>query len=308
MDNRDLFIAIGELDDLTLERSEAFPESGRKRNTFRWLTAAVACLLIAAVAAGPLLKGITWKADPGLDTSIDDVLLGWIPIIEYGEKQYEVFSDKSIMARFGLPEELTAADAGAHIAHLNASGEADRRGYSFSEVPAEAELLEYKGAPGQAVYVLRDGEKYFAAVFNSFCTENADEARDISELYEVYGIDGPEDIASLAQTDWQIKKVTHKEITDRKKIEDFYTLSLGLEGYGNQTFQQKQFGSVPEEQAEKAYNAFADDLHVLRVETVSGLRFYLDIHPSSGWINGRGAMTYYFMDSAMDGWVKSVIK
>lgn len=38
----------------------------------------------------------------------------------------------------------------------------------------------------------------------------------------------------------------------------------------NDAFQDRVFGDIPEENAQEAYNAFADDLKVLRIETEEG--------------------------------------
>ncbi len=42
---------------------------------------------------------------------------------------------------------------------------------------------------------------------------------------------------------------------------------------------------------------------MIRIETKDGLRFYIEVHPSFGWIYGNGTLSYYQIDAQMASWI-----
>ncbi|MBR7091379.1 MAG: preprotein translocase subunit YajC, partial [Clostridia bacterium] len=60
-------------------------------------------------------------------------------------------------------------------------------------------------------------------------------------------------------------EIADAEITDADAITEFYMLTTDIVNFismGNDGFQERVFGDVPEKNAQEAYNAFADDLQM----------------------------------------------
>jgi hypothetical protein len=76
-----------------------------------------------------------------------------------------------------------------------------------------------------------------------------------------------------------------------------------LNCYGNDDFQAIVFDNITEEQQPEAHRKFADNLRVIRIETNKGLRFYIELYPTYGWIYGNGTLSYYQIDEQMSEWL-----
>jgi hypothetical protein len=64
------------------------------------------------------------------------------------------------------------------------------------------------------------------------------------------------------------------------------------------------FGGYPDEETQiQAHTAFADDRRNLRIETTTGLCFFISFHPNFDWINGGGTMSYFKIDEQMHAWI-----
>ena len=60
-----------------------------------------------------------------------------------------------------------------------------------------------------------------------------------------------------------------------------------------------------EEEQQEAHNAFADDLHVIRIETKDGFHFYLEYYPGYGFLESGHAMAYHQVTPELEQWFKA---
>ena len=74
---------------------------------------------------------------------------------------------------------------------------------------------------------------------------------------------------------------------------------------GNDEFQSIVFDGIPEEKQPEAHNAFADDLHIIRVETKDGFRFYLQYYPNYGFLECTHAMAYHTVTPELKLWFEA---
>jgi hypothetical protein len=134
---------------------------------------------------------------------------------------------------------------------------------------------------------------------------------DLADVYRFYNIEDAGDIASIAQVDSEHKKITGAEITDANAIAEFYALTTDIVNFvsmDDDAFQDRVFGDVPEENAQEAYNAFADDSQVLRIETTDGLCFFLNIYPNYGYLYSSGAMAYHLITTELNEWLNEYLR
>ena len=286
-----LFLSLQEVDDELLHRSEA---DGKKKNRSVWLRtgAWAACLCLAAALAFPTVRDFLFRkggepTDP-------------IAALEYGGKFYEAVDDPATLEKYGLPRALTSDMAGKQLIYL----EGDRdHGYRYTAHQTNKALYLYAPSPGEAVYLLRDGETYMAAIFCNFYPFDSNTSCELTELYRIYAIENAADIVSITEVDWHREQVIGTPLTDAAEIAAFYSMTVALWSYGNDDFQKEMFSGFSTEQEQlAAHTAFADDARVLRVETAEGLCFYLSFFPTYCWINSSGAMAYYKMDDLMSLW------
>jgi len=299
MSKEELYSAIGTVDEDLLRRSE---QPAKKAAIPGWakLTAA-ACILLSVIFI-PLYVLLTPKGSifPGQDHH--DYPLNAVASLEYNGCYYEATDIDWVLEKYGLPPKITADMAGKHLGYLESDGGA---GYSSTTMTTDIELYQYAPFPCRGVYVLRDGDKYMAALFCNFIMPDSNANCEITELYRIYGIESAEDIASITEMDWNNRKEIGKPVTDRAELNSFYDMTVSLVSYGNDDFQSMQFGSYnSEEEQINAHITFADDLRSLRIETGAGLRFFIDIHPNHDWIYGRGSMSYYRIDDQMHDWLE----
>ena len=122
-------------------------------------------------------------------------------------------------------------------------------------------------------------------------------------MYQFYGIVSADNIVSITEVDWNREKAIGNAITEKSEIAAFYDYSNSLTSFGNDEFQNIVFDSIPEDQQVKAHTDFANDLRMIRIETKNGLRFYIEVFPSYGWIYGNGTLSYYRTDEQMSDWI-----
>ena len=147
------------------------------------------------------------------------------------------------------------------------------------------------------MYVLRDGDTWYAALFCNFYQFDSNTNCSLTELYRVYGIESVDDIASITEMKWNNEQAVGSPVRNRQEIAEFYHMTIALASYGNDDFQ-----GIPEENQQEAHTAFADDRRNLRIETASGLRFFIAFYPNYDWIEGGGTMSYFKIDSQMRDW------
>lgn len=289
MNSHDILDAMNSLDDELLRRAE--PVSTRKkRSPLVRYGALAACLCLVVSLAYPLLshKG-------GHDSVVGD-----ISPLEFNGKYYEWTADAEVLERYGLPTELTSELAGERVTYLKANGP----DYEESVGETDAALYQYAPAPCSGVYLLCDGEDWYAAIFCNFLQPDSNSSSPLTELYRVYGIERAEDLASVTEMDKSGvgARPIGAAVTDRAALAEFYALTTALESYGNDDFQSLTFTGDTEEELQALHHSFADDRWTLRVETTEGLRFFLAYYPSYDWLEGIGALSYYRIDEPTRAW------
>ena len=222
---------------------------------------------------------------------------------------YECFDTPQSLKRLGLQSEITAETAGEHVANIEFGGIVD---YQETVSQTDKELFQYAPAPSRAVYVLRDGDNYMAAVFvRTYFPDDRNAYSDLAEVYRIYGIEEASDIASIAQVDWNRGKVIGAEITDADAISEFYALTTDIVNFvsmDNDAFQERVFGNVPEENAPEAHSAFADDQQTIRIETTDGHRFFVSIYLNYGYLYSSGGMAYHQITPELNAWFNEHLK
>ena len=288
MNSTSLFLAVGGVEEDLLQRSET---AARHPYLRRW-AALAACVCLIVTLAFPTVRDILQRkyGDPSDP----------IAMLEFGGKFYEAVDDPAVLETYGLPREITADMAGAQLIYL----EGDRdRGYRYTAHQTDKSLYLYAPAPGEAVFVLQDGESWLAAIFCYLYPFDSNTSSELTELYRIYHIGSGEDIVSVTEMDWHREKIIGTPLTDRQEIGEFYTMTAALPCYGNDDFQKLMFGGCSSEEEQQALHiAFAEDSRVLRVETAEGLRFYLNFYPTYRWISSGGTLSYYSADDAILHW------
>lgn len=126
---------------------------------------------------------------------------------------------------------------------------------------------------------------------------------ELAELYRVYAIGSAEGISSIAEVDWAREQIIGTPVTDTEALAAFYALTTALPSVGNDDFQSLTFAGLPDEAAQGAHTAFADDPRTLRIETADGLYFYISFYPNYGWLYSSGTMRYYRMEPQPEQWL-----
>lgn len=298
MNRKDLYNAVNEVDDDILERSESASRGKKKPIWLKW-GAIAACLCLVVSIAIPLLNP---KSGPDTQNPVDD-FPGVAALLYFNGALYECCDIPQALERMGLPTDITPEVAGDHVANIELGGIFD---YQETASQTDKELFQYAPSPSRAVYILRDGDNYMAVVFSrTYFPDDPNAYTDLAEVYRFYNIEDAGDIASIAQVDWNRGKVTGAEITDADTIAEFYALTTDIVNFvsmDNDAFQERVFGDVPEEDAQEAHNAFANDLQVLRIETTEGLRFFVNIYPNYGYLESGQAMAYHLITPELNDW------
>lgn len=291
MTNENILDAIGGINEKAVQDAKAYKRPKSKR-WFRW-GAMAACLCLVVGIAIPILhhKGGIDHQDPLQDTAV----------FELNGKFYEAVETPEVLEKYGLPSKITGDVAGAHVAYLKSDGD---DGYECTPIETDIELYQYNPAASDGVYVLRDGEAWYAALFCNFYQFDSNTNCSLAELYRVYGIESADDIKSITEMDNNNDNEIGTSVVERQEITEFYNMTIALGSYGNDDFQAEVFDGIPEEKQQEAHSAFADDQRNLRVETKDGLRFFIAFYPSYDWIYGGGTMSYFKIDNQMRNWIE----
>ena len=300
MKANDLLDMIGNTDDSIIEEAKRRKKTEIPKWT-KW-AAVAACLCLAVGFAVPRLADMLHNKGGSPSQTYDgpDSLVQEIAALEFNGACYEATDIPEALERYGLPTVITEDMAGKHLSYLEPDGGA---GYKESAIETDIELFEYAPASCRGVYVVRDGSKYLAAIFCNVFSLDGNANTEIATLYRFYAIAGADDIVSITEVDRDREKAIGNAITGRSEIAAFYDLSSSLTSYGNDDFQKIVFDPVPEDQQVKAHTDFANDLRMIRIETKDGLRFYIEVFPSYGWIYGNGTLSYYRVDARMADWI-----
>ncbi len=302
MKDHDLLEAVGGINEKFINNASTIKAKKSKKEYFKWI-AAVACLCVVVISIPFINRVFQEKGnhDPAVNEG-NDSLVEDMRNLEFNGAYYEATDIPEVLERFGLPSAISESMCGKHIAYLASDGGV---GYKEAVEETDIELLEYLPAPCRGVYIIKDGEKYYAALFCNIIQLDENQAAEMDTLYQFYNVHNAEDIANIAEVDWNRNSITGSTITERTEIENFYDLSKMLEGFGNADFQGMVFDGIPEEEQQKLHQAFADDLRMIRIETKEGLRFYIEIYPSYNWIYGNGTMSYYQISEQMAEWINN---
>ena len=294
MTNENILDAIGGINEKAVQDAKAYKRPKSKR-WFRW-GAMAACLCLVIGIAIPILhhkgKGGIDHQDPLQDTAA----------FELNGKFYEVVETPEVLEKYGLPSKITEDVAGDHVAYLKSDG--DDSSYECTPIETDMELYQYNPAASDGVYVLRDCEAWYAALFCNFYQFDSNTNCSLTELYRVYGIESADDIKSITEMDNNNENETGTPVVERQEITEFYNMTIALGSYGNDDFQAEVFGNIPEEKLQEAHSAFAENQRNLRVETKDGLRFFIAFYPSYNWIYGGGTMSYFKIDNQMRNWIE----
>ena len=279
-------------DDIIEETNKVRANAKPTRKWVKW-GAVAACLCLAVIIAIPVLhhKGGPDTQDPAQN----------IAALEYNGKFYEAVKLPEVLEKYGLPPKITADMAGEHISYLKSDGGI---GYKSTVSQTDIELYQYAPSVCDGVYVLRDGDTWYAALFCNFYQFDSNTNCSFTELYRVYGIESADDIASITEMKWNNEQEVGSPVRNRQEIDEFYHMTIALASYGNDDFQTEVFDGIPEENQQEAHTAFADDRRNLRIETASGLRFFISFYPNYDWIEGGGTMSYFKIDNQMHGWIE----
>ena len=296
MSSMDMLDLIGGIDSSYIAEADTARKRGKLISLRKWLPALAACtaLILIIPAVWNIFRGKAGPDEPpeGLDES---------RLLDFNGCYYEVTDKPEVLAIYGLPEKITEDVAGEHISYLEPIGTVE---YQQSAVQTDVEMFQYTGSPCRGAYIIKDQDHYYAAIFCNFTLmDNA--SVELGELYRVYDVQSADDIVSVTEVNWNRNKTVGKTITDRTAIADFYDITCSLVPNSNSEFQSKMFDMIPEEEQQEKHNSFANDLHVIRVETASGLRFYLEIFPSYEWMYGTGTLSYFQMSPELMNWVNS---
>ena len=242
MKNYELLEAVGGIDPQYINTADQ--PAGRKRNgrIIRWIAVA-ACMCLAVGIVIPQLTNI-FQNKGGSDHQIyegSDYLVQDISILEFNGACYEAIDIPEVLERFGLPTVITEDMAGEHLGYLQSDGGA---GYKESAVETDIELMQYAPASCRGVYIIRDGNKYLAALFCNIISLDSNAGTEMETLYEFYGIQSADDIISITEMDWNRDNKIGNAVTDSREVEQFYEISNRLTCYGNDDFQAIVFQSI----------------------------------------------------------------
>ena len=208
-------------DDIIEETNNVRTNAKPTRKWVKWGVVA-ACLCLAVTIAIPMLHH---KGGPDTQDPVQN-----IAALEYNGKFYEAVKLPEVLEKYGLPPEITADMAGEHISYLKSDGGI---GYKSTVSQTDIELYRYAPAVCDGVYVLRDGDTWYAALFCNFYQFDSNTNCSFTELYRVYGIESADDIASITEMKWNNEQEVGSPVTNRQEITEFYRMTITLVSYGN---------------------------------------------------------------------------
>lgn len=273
MTNEKFYEVLGDINEKYVEEAREYHKA-KKPVWLKW-GAIAACLCLVVSIAIPVLRH---KGGPDSEYPVHD-----IAALEYNGKFYEAVNIPEVLERYGLPFKITADMAGEHLEYLKSDGGS---GYECAAGRTDIELYQYAPSVCDGVYLLRDGENWYAALFCNFYQFDSNTSVELTELYRVYGIESANDIAAIAEMERNGRKEVGTPVVEQQEIAEFYDITTALWSYGNDDFQQQMFSGYPDEKSQQeAHIAFADDYRCLRIETADGLRFFIGFHPSLSLIH-----------------------
>ena len=144
------------IDDDMIQTVEALRQKKKRSVWLKW-GALAACLCLVISIAIPALH---YKGGPDKQDSAQA-----LAVLRFNGMYYEAVDVPEILEKYGLPSEITADMAGEHLEYLKSDGGA---GYECTPIETDIELYQYAPSPCRGVLVLRDGERWYAALFCNF--------------------------------------------------------------------------------------------------------------------------------------------
>ena len=297
MSSLDMLDILGGIDAAYIDESKDTVQNRKTLRISRWLPALAACaaLILMIPVVGNIFRGKGGTDGPS--DSLEDVRS-----LEYNGAYYEATDIPEVLTRYGIPKKLGPGLAGEHVSYLIPNGTA---GYLESADKTDIELLTYAASPCRGVYIVRDYDHYYAAIFCNFILISDEASVELSELYKAYGVSGAEDIISITETDWHRGEAKGRSVTDRTALKDFYSMTCSLMPESIGEFQAEVFDGIPEEEQQSKHTSFANDCRMIRIETASGLRFYIEVYPEFGWLYGPGTLSYFRTTPEFLDWFKT---
>lgn len=299
MKKEDFFEVLGELDDDIVKGAKSTMKGNKNRKP-AWVKwgAIAACFLVLIAVAIPLIQ-----------TTQDKLPTEYIQRIEFNDAYYEVCEDGAILGRLGISKDVTDADAGEVITCLTKKTPDVKSEYIATADITDIILYSYAQAPCEAVYVICDNGIYNAVVFCNYVLPDT-ESIPLERLYNLYGIKSSSDISSISAVDgWFTKNIIGAVLTDSKIIADFYSASLGLQDYSNDSYHKMNYGNIAsEEELLQAYEQTNKNKITFMLETVAGLRFCLEYEAADGWIYSGEALRYYQATEEITNWFSNNLK
>lgn len=159
MNAKKFSMALGNVRDDYISEAISYSRP-RRRIAWQKYAAIAACLCIAAVGAVAVIPRLRAQLDIEYGRGHDVV-----ERVVYNGAEYIVcgIGEQSILEEHELPPVITAELAGAHLGYLTMT---EGNVYRITETPGDGsiELLEYAPAARDDVYILRIGDRYFAAI------------------------------------------------------------------------------------------------------------------------------------------------
>lgn len=298
MKKGNVFGAMEYVDAELIDEAETYKGERKKKIWVRWCAAAACLCLIAAVF--PLISDVLHRKGESTDQH-DGVEA--IAAYKHNGAFYEFTDNRKVLEKYGLPGKITEESAGEHLGWLEKNG----AGYQDCVRETEIELYSYAPHPCDGVLVIRDGDRYGAALFCNHILPDDNSCVEFSEIYRTYGVEKAEDILSICEFNgiFGFEKKTNIT-TDREALNAFYYASLSLDCYGNDDYQTMETEVFPtEEQRVAHYKELADDSTKLRIETASGLVFFVRAAPSYGWLEGD--LSYFRFNEEMTEWFSEYV-
>lgn len=240
-----LFLTLG-------EAGEPYLDEVQKKRTPRVPTVVAACLLLALILP-MLVPGTDKQPTPVLET-----LVWQERIYELVERSDRLDLERMDSSRVGEPVGTGRMESGGKEITL------------YQYIPEQGRSCE-------ALLAVQDEQGWRYAVFCNYRTGEVTKPvpyHDSAHLLSLHGVDGPEDIASL--------RVDGRK-SDRKN--DLINALLGASHYGEELYQNKIYGGLTEEEQQKKSRSLAETCLDLRLETVSGLVFWMRYQPETGFVD-----------------------
>ena len=228
------------------------PWMGTQKHRFRFPSAAAACLLLLLVL--PLVM-------PGKDkTEVPDT-----ETLVWNGRIYVLVEISERLALSGMD----AACAGEVVG----TGVRERDG---SKVVLRA-YQPKQGNPCEALLAVQVADGWRYAVFCNYVTNSIaapTAAHEPSHLLGLYGVTGPEDIASLKCNG---RETGHKEA--------FTAALMSASYYSEELYQSKIYGGLTEQEQQQKSQSLAESHIQLRLETTSGVVFWMGYQPETGFVD-----------------------